>query len=556
MRHLMTSIAVAVSLLTAIPAYAATQRDYDDCNQSADADRRIRGCTAIAQDRKESRSNQVNALNNRGLAYRQKGDPDRALADYSEAIKLDPKYGPAYNNRGQIYQDKRDHDRALADLDQAIRINPDATRYTNRGRSHYDKRDVSKALADFDSAIKLDAKHAEAYYRRGIIAGDKDDHDAAIKDFSEAIRLFPRYADAYYQRASAWGEKDEHDRSIADYLEAIKLNPRWPAPYIDGAFRYNQKGDHDNAVKLANQVLAFMPENSFALRQRADGYAGKKQYDLGIADLTEALRLTNVDFIDAQIHSQRAEIFRRKGDDDRALADYADAIRLMPSFNRSAIVQAHYGRGYIYESRGDSDDAIAAYGAAIALTPTYAAALVNRGSVLIAKGEYDKAVADYSAVLKEDPKQDGALWGRSRAYLHAGALDKALADISRAADISPKDAYVVLWLDIIERRNKLPGRLHQAIANLDMTEWPAPAARLYLGQLTLAAMLASADHTDPETRKGQVCEANFFGGIHALRQEAKDEAARLFRQAVEGCPKTFIEWGSAKAELAALEASR
>ena len=44
---------------------------------------------------------------NRGHAYINKGDYDRAIADYTEAIRLDPKYAIAYGNRGKAYRQGR-----------------------------------------------------------------------------------------------------------------------------------------------------------------------------------------------------------------------------------------------------------------------------------------------------------------------------------------------------------------------------------------------------------------------------------------------------------------
>jgi tetratricopeptide (TPR) repeat protein len=64
------------------------------------------------------------AHHNRGLAYKNKGDYDRAIADYNEAIRLDPEYALAYNNRGVAYLLKGDHDRAIADYNEAIRLDP------------------------------------------------------------------------------------------------------------------------------------------------------------------------------------------------------------------------------------------------------------------------------------------------------------------------------------------------------------------------------------------------------------------------------------------------
>jgi Tfp pilus assembly protein PilF len=98
---------------------------YDDCNQSADPDRRIRGCTqVIERGEQESRKNRATANYNRGLAYRRKGEVDRAIADYDEAIKLNPNYAIAYNNRGVAYEKKGDKEKAISDYREALKIDP------------------------------------------------------------------------------------------------------------------------------------------------------------------------------------------------------------------------------------------------------------------------------------------------------------------------------------------------------------------------------------------------------------------------------------------------
>jgi len=88
-----------------------------------------------------------------------------------------------------------------------------------------------------------------------------------------------------------------------------------------------------------------------------------------------------------------------------------------------------------------------------------------------------------------------------------------------------------------------------------MTAWPSPVIRMFLGQITSAAVLATADDPDATKKKGQVCEANFFSGELALQTGAKTEAANLFRLAASDCPKTDMEWRTANAELKALGAA-
>jgi len=101
------------ALVLALSATGAWADMYDDCKQSADPDLRIRGCTqVIGRGEKETRKNITAAYYNRGGAYEKKGEVDHAIADYTKAIALDPKYAFAYVNRGHAYGRKGEVDRA------------------------------------------------------------------------------------------------------------------------------------------------------------------------------------------------------------------------------------------------------------------------------------------------------------------------------------------------------------------------------------------------------------------------------------------------------------
>ena len=105
-------VVVALVLTATVPAAADR---HQDCSGSRDLDRTIRGCTRIIKRGKhESRKNRALAYAKRGYAYHKKGQTGRAIADYTKAIQLSPRYVKAYYNRGNAYRDKRQRDRAIA----------------------------------------------------------------------------------------------------------------------------------------------------------------------------------------------------------------------------------------------------------------------------------------------------------------------------------------------------------------------------------------------------------------------------------------------------------
>ena len=86
------------------------------------------------------------------------------MADYNEAIRLDPTLSKAYNSRGFVWVTKKEYDKAIAEFNEAIRLDPlDAQVYCNRGIAWAYRKEYDKAIAEFNEAIRLDPKDAVAH---------------------------------------------------------------------------------------------------------------------------------------------------------------------------------------------------------------------------------------------------------------------------------------------------------------------------------------------------------------------------------------------------------
>ena len=102
----LTSVLLSSAIALALMAGAAQARggsDWRDCN-GRDLDARISACSRII-DETGSRQNstmRAGALNNRAIAYFAKGEFDRAIRDFDEAIAAKPNNPVLYHNRGMM----------------------------------------------------------------------------------------------------------------------------------------------------------------------------------------------------------------------------------------------------------------------------------------------------------------------------------------------------------------------------------------------------------------------------------------------------------------------
>src|SRR5262249_40314348 len=104
---------LAVVALAGLPTVAAADDNQTCADESGDV-AIAAGSRAMGSGRYTGRSLAASYVK-RGREYQAKGDLDRAMVDFSEAIRLDPKYAVAYDNRGLAWALKGENDRAMAD---------------------------------------------------------------------------------------------------------------------------------------------------------------------------------------------------------------------------------------------------------------------------------------------------------------------------------------------------------------------------------------------------------------------------------------------------------
>ena len=139
----------------------------------------------------DSATDKARAYNYRGWSYHRLGQNDKAIEDFTQAIKLDPDFARAYNNRGVIYNDLQQYDKAIPDFTQAIALKhkPLTWPHANRGYSYYRLGQLPAALADFSRCIELQSNYAECYLQRGHVYKKMGEVEAARSDYEKCVQL-------------------------------------------------------------------------------------------------------------------------------------------------------------------------------------------------------------------------------------------------------------------------------------------------------------------------------------------------------------------------------
>lgn len=224
------------------PALADSYSDLGQCafvGEISKADQSIAACDRVLSDPKVTGPRRAIAFSNRCGWWWAKKDPDRALSDCNEAIRIDPTYAAAYVNRGNTYLNKADPERAFGDFNQAIRLDPkNAWAYNARGNLFKNKGDLDHALADLNESIRLDPNYAMPWFFRGDLYKTRGDFDHALADLSESIRLDPNYAPAYFARGSVYYIMGINARALDDFNKSIRLDPDNATAYFNRGVAY------------------------------------------------------------------------------------------------------------------------------------------------------------------------------------------------------------------------------------------------------------------------------------------------------------------------------
>jgi tetratricopeptide (TPR) repeat protein len=249
----------------------------------------------------------------------------QAVADYREAIQLDPTYAPSY-----------------AGLAGALTLMAD---YKDVPSSQV----LPEAEAAAVKALQLDDSLASAHAVLGFIRLYRLEWPAVLDEFQRAIELNPGDANSHHWYALALTDAGRNDEAIAEMKLAQELDPRSLIINANLSWVLYLARKNDEAIAQAQKTIAM--DSSFAV---AHGYLGqaylqKQEYEKAIQELQQALALSGNE---TSFKAELANAYAVAGKKPEALAMLRDLLQMS-----SRQFVSSYSIALVYAGLQDKEEA-------------------------------------------------------------------------------------------------------------------------------------------------------------------------------------------------------
>jgi tetratricopeptide (TPR) repeat protein len=238
------------------------------------------------------------ARNDLGLVKLEQGRTEEAIADYREALEINPAYAEGYFNLGFALFRQGHTEKAVSEYRAALEINPDyAEAHSNLGLALFQEGRTEDAMAEDRETVRINPDLPEPHFNLGFALFQQGRTEEAIPEYREALRTAPGLADAHHHLGIALFQDGQAGEGIAQIQKALELQPADASAQNDLAWMLTTAPqtslrDGVRAVQLATQASQSSGGNNPVIfRTLAAAYAQAGQFPDAIQTAKKALGL-------------------------------------------------------------------------------------------------------------------------------------------------------------------------------------------------------------------------------------------------------------------------
>jgi len=290
----------------------------------------------------------------RGQLNAEQGDLTLAVDDFTQAIEIDASQETWLRARAETHERLGEYALALEDYVQVVTNRPSSS-FARRELARYCQRtdQCVQAVAQLTTAIDEQPDSSQLLLARAEVYQTWDPR-AELEDYNRAIVLDPLSADAFKARAQVREKLGDFEGALADYGEAVWLN-EFDNNTAEDIVRLCQQLDNcEDVIAQLSNVLEHKGITASLFLARGRVYEASGDNEAAIIDFSNAIKMSNeaVWSITHSAYFRRADLYNRQGSLSKAIEDYTVLIE------DYEVDLAYYHRGLIYKQLGKTDLAL------------------------------------------------------------------------------------------------------------------------------------------------------------------------------------------------------
>ncbi len=291
-----------------------------------------------------------------GEIYQKQKYPQKAIAVYRKALKLDDRDPDIYKSLGKLYSNIKQYNDAAEAYKNALKLTPgDEMTTQSLAAAYRDSGDYNQAITLYNTILSSSAnRFPRQYIFQNIIstyrkAGRLDD----LKTETEArIKKEPGQADWYLLLGKIYQQEKSWEETIVTYRKALEIDPRSDEVLSSLAMVYNMRRMYPEAAQIYEDIIALTPDQSWNYERSAEAYIKAGQFEKAEEVLE---RLVKLQPRKASTYLSMTEVYLDGKKFSRAQESARKAVELDPSESRNyQILAKAYEAGKEYSQAAEA----------------------------------------------------------------------------------------------------------------------------------------------------------------------------------------------------------
>lgn len=389
-------------------------------------------------------------LLNRGIAYLESNELEKAASDFSALAKLNPQNYLAWQYLGASQLINSQNLLAIESFEKAVNLKENPFQSYNHLAVAYRFRGVyTRAIELLEKAIEISPQYIPAHVNLGQFYQDLKEYEESVSYFEIALGLMEKSTevpihqdnleiscelDLFHNESCQFFIYDANG-AIENHFTSLtkeEMSQSFSRSYQAVGITYQDEKNYDKAMEAFSKAIELDSKNAHAYASRGYLHRDIEKYEDGLRDLNEALSIGFADdLLTAEVLASRGEIQVKLKNYDKAFQDLDRAINTWPKDSDIWVK-----RGYAYYQIKKYEKAVKDLNIAIGLNKQNSGAYFWRGVTFHDLGKYDMALEDFNAAIEALPTYDWYYYRRGLTHSKIGNTTQAETDFRKVIDVT------------------------------------------------------------------------------------------------------------------------